>query len=78
MVLEKVLLMELHVGDVRVQENKFIFMKRIEFFVEENNVFILPTIRIYFEKIPNAKFRYVYLEIVWIRWAIGIKLIENL
>jgi hypothetical protein len=53
-------------------------MKRIEFFVEENNVFILPTIRIYFEKIPNAKFRYVYLEIVWIRWAIGIKLIENL
>jgi hypothetical protein len=70
--------MELHVGDVKVQENKFMFMKRIEFFVEENNVFILPTIRIYFEKIPNAKFRYVYLEIVWIRWAIGIKLIENL
>jgi hypothetical protein len=75
---EKVLLMEQHVGDVRVQENKFMFMKRIEFFVEENNVFILPTIRIYFEKIPNVKFRYVYLEIVWIRWAIGIKLIENL
>jgi hypothetical protein len=70
--------MELHVGDVKVQENKFMFMKRIEFFVEENNVFILPTIRIYFEKIPNAKFRYVYLELVWIRWAIGIKLIENL
>ena len=70
--------MEQHVGDVRVQENKFMFMKRIEFFVEENNVFILPTIRIYFEKIPNVKFRYVYLEIVWIRWAIGIKLIENL
>lgn len=70
--------MEQHVGDVRVQENKFMFMKRIEFFKEENNIFVFPTIRIYFEKIPNVKFRYVYLEIVWIRWAIGIKLIENL
>jgi hypothetical protein len=70
--------MEQHVGDVRVQENKFIFMKRIEFFKEENNIFVLPTIRIYFDRIPNVKFRYVYLELVWIRWAIGVRLIENL
>ena len=53
-------------------------MKRIEFFKEENNLYILPSIKLYFDKyIHNRKYRFVYLELAWLKYAIGVRIIDN-
>lgn len=44
---------------------------KITFFREENNFYLLPSIRFYYEK-PNRSFDYLYMEFVWFKWTIAL------
>lgn len=53
-------------------------MKRIEMFEEQNNLYILPSIKLYFDKyLHNSKYRFIYLEFAWLKYAIGVRIIDN-
>jgi hypothetical protein len=44
---------------------------RIAFFKELNNLYLLPSIRLYYER-RNRSFLYLYMEFVWIKWTIAL------
>ena len=39
-----------------------------------NNFYIIPTIRFYYDKYFDGALSFLHLEIVWLKWSIGIKL----
>lgn len=48
---------------------------RFQFFKENNNVFIIPTLRIYYDKFYNNKFDRLLLEVSWLNYTFAIKFI---
>jgi hypothetical protein len=46
----------------------------IEICTEENNIYILPTIKLFYENTPYGKLNYMYLEFSWIKWSLGIRI----
>jgi hypothetical protein len=46
----------------------------IELCIEENNIYLLPTIKLFYEKSPYGKLNYLYLEFSFIKWTLGIRI----
>jgi hypothetical protein len=46
----------------------------IELCIEENNIYLLPTIKLFYEKSPYGKLNYMYLEFSFIKWTLGIRI----
>jgi hypothetical protein len=46
----------------------------LELCIEENNIYLLPTIKLFYEKTPYGKLNYMYLEFSFIKWTLGIRI----
>lgn len=48
--------------------------KFIEICIEENNIYLLPTIKLFYEKSPYGKLDFMFLEFSFIKWSLGIRI----
>ena len=46
----------------------------VELCIEENNIYLLPTIKLFYEKTPYGKLNYMFLEFSFIKWTLGIRI----
>jgi hypothetical protein len=46
----------------------------VELCIEENNIYLLPTIKLFYEKTPYGKLNYMFLEFSFIKWSLGIRI----
>lgn len=46
----------------------------VELCIEENNIYLLPTIKLFYEKTPYGKINYMFLEFSFIKWSLGIRI----
>ena len=46
----------------------------VELCIEENNIYLLPTIKLFYEKTPYRKLNYMFLEFSFIKWTLGIRI----
>lgn len=48
--------------------------KFIEICIEENNIYLLPTIKLFYEKNPYGKLDFMFIEFSFIKWTLGIRI----
>ena len=48
--------------------------KFIEICIEENNIYLLPSIKLFYEKTPYGKLDFMFLEFSFIKWSFGIRI----
>lgn len=48
--------------------------KFIEICIEENNIYLLPSIKLFYEKTPYGKLDFMFLEFSFIKWSLGIRI----
>ena len=46
----------------------------VELCIEENNIYLLPTIKLFYEKSPYGKLDFMFLEFSFIKWSLGIRI----
>jgi hypothetical protein len=46
----------------------------VELCIEENNIYLLPTIKLFYEKSPYGKLNYMFFEFSFIKWTLGIRI----
>jgi hypothetical protein len=46
----------------------------VELCIEENNIYLLPTIKLFYEKSPYGKLDFMFLEFSFIKWTLGIRI----
>jgi len=46
----------------------------IELCIEENNIYLLPTIKLFYEENLYGNINYMYLEFSFIKWTLGIRI----
>lgn len=46
----------------------------LELCIEENNIYLLPTIKLFYEKSPYGKLDFMFLEFSFIKWSLGIRI----
>jgi hypothetical protein len=51
--------------------------KRIYVSKEYNNFFVLPTLRVYWDRVYEGPLESVAIEFVWLRWSICIDVLKN-
>lgn len=49
----------------------------MKFYTEINNFYILPALRVYYDTYFEGDLMYLDLELSWLKWGVGVRIIKE-